>query len=235
MIALSILSVLLIASTVILIQIGALYTKGVDASSLENTNRQVISDVSSQIQYGSSNIPSCTSIINTCYANVSNTYGYNLNVYAYCIGNIRYTYILDVEQGTDSHPLSSELNNVTIPVILWRDTITPTGACEPLDILSTPVMNDNNSEDGNTGASNGYSMMQDRTRLTEFNVQAATSAAYNDLYNIDIGMAFGDGDLLSLDTTNTDPTQNHTACLGVTGQQYCDISNLSSTVEARLY
>ncbi|HSX37132.1 MAG TPA: type II secretion system protein, partial [Patescibacteria group bacterium] len=73
MVALSVLSILLVMSTVILIQIGKLYTKGVNQAATQNAARDIINDLSSQLQV-SGNAPD------------GKTAG------VICIGNQRYTF-----------------------------------------------------------------------------------------------------------------------------------------------
>src|SRR5665213_3568651 len=77
MIAMTVLSVLLLLASVTLIQIGRLYSKGSNEAETQNTARNIINQVASEIQFGgSAPLPS------------SPTAG------AYCVGSQRYTYQL---------------------------------------------------------------------------------------------------------------------------------------------
>lgn len=104
MIALSILSTLLVMSTVILVQLGRLYTKGVNQANTQNTARNILTDISSQLQLsGSTPNPTTPGVV--------------------CIGNQRYTYRLD-------HKLTED----PADHVLWRDTTAGSGACQPLNL-----------------------------------------------------------------------------------------------------
>ncbi|HSX36787.1 MAG TPA: type II secretion system protein [Patescibacteria group bacterium] len=114
MVALSILSTLLVMSTVILIQIGKLYTKGVNEAATQNAARDIINDLSSQLQL-SGNAPD------------NDTPGVK------CIGNQRYTFNLNHKLVTPP-----ATGNYVIHV-LWRDTIGDNGPCVPVDLTqATP-------------------------------------------------------------------------------------------------
>ena len=231
MIALSILSTILVICTVVMIQIGVLYSKGVNAANLQNITRTVVADISSSIQFSYATPPGCTPQASppTCYEAVNTTdfivNGTPVPIYAYCIGTTRYSYILDRELGSDN----SSNPAIVTPHVLWRDTIVanknPT--CQPLDISQQTVSADSSSNDtasGNPIASGGYEMMGDHMRLTGFNIFPTTPI--NTIYSVNINTAYGDNDLL------IQPNQYN--CKGTTGNQFCATSQISTAITRRL-
>lgn len=225
MIALSVLSVLLVTVTVILIQIGALYSKGVNAANLQNADRTVVADLSSQLQFSGKAPVGCTAIVSppTCYADSLSDTGpvdgggtWSANVYSYCIGSTRYSYVIGHELGTDSS------NNQITRHVLWRDTLAPTASsCPPLKILSQATPTDLLSQ------GDGYEVLGNHMQLTRFNVQQ-TSASSN-IYSIDVWMAFGDADLVQTAANGL------ASCKGGSGTQFCATSNISTQVTGRVF
>ena len=113
MIALTVLSTILLISTTVFIQIGRLYTKGINSADLQNAARTVVTDLSSSVQLSGSQPPGCAAGDTACGCTPATFYvnkapsqvdsGVTLNeVYAFCVGKIRYTYVLNRELGDDS-------------------------------------------------------------------------------------------------------------------------------------
>lgn len=248
MIALTVLSTILTMSTVILIQIGAIYSKGVNQANLQNSTRTVVSDLSSDLQFSGNvpqpcippppaapTVPIPTGSI-TCYApsvlvplglptdprTVGSGSG-QFQAYAFCIGTTRYSYALNRELGTDNGVSPA----VTTTHVLWRDTLTnPNDPCLPLELsTATPA-------DGNSVLGSGYEMLGNHMLLTRFKVYE--TSATSDIYNIDVWTAYGDSDLMKIqDSTGTNPGQAN--CLGGTDTQFCATSQISTTLIGRIY
>lgn len=237
MIALTIMSIILVISTIVLIQIGGLYDKGVSGSNLQNTARAIVSDVSSGIQFSGYNpaVRECSpyasqdssDLDNDCFnpneisPNPDYPYTYNdgtntpVYEYAYCIGTTRYSYILNVELGTDSSV------GTTAAHVLWRDSLSSVNdLCAPVD-MSNPGSDPNTTGDG-------YEMMSDHTRLTDFSITPASGTGSSDVYNIAVNSAFGDSNLF-------DVNGNCKSQIGLTSTEFCSTSSISSTVEGRVY
>lgn len=225
MIALSVLSVLLITVTMILIQIGALYSKGVNAANLQTINRNIVADLSSQLQFSGTAPVGCTPQANppTCYADSVNDTGsidgggsWAATVYSYCIGSTRYSYVLNHELGTDSS------NNQITRHVLWRDTLSPTATgCPALKILSQDAPTDASSQ------GDGYEVLSNHMRLTRFDIEPTSSSS--GIYNIDVWMAFGDSDLVQTAANGL------ASCRGGSGTQFCVPSNISTQVIGRVF
>ncbi len=221
MIALSVLSTILIMSTVILIQIGNLYKKGVNAADLQNTTRNAISDLTSSIQYGGSKpyplAGPCTPL--TCYAvkNVKVVAGVPRDIYSYCIDTTRYSYVLNREQGTDS----SKAADTDTPHVMWRDTMTTNATCDPLDITVAGIPVD----PATSLPSIGSDVVPDNMRLTRFRVEEVPVGSRS--YSTDVWLAYGDDDLVVTDGAG------HSSCNGK-GSQFCGVSELTNSVTRRL-
>jgi prepilin-type N-terminal cleavage/methylation domain-containing protein len=222
MIALSVLSVLLVMSSVILIQIGNLYSKGVNASKIQDATRSVTADLTGTLEFsGQAPAGGCgtPSPKTTCYTQV--TPG-EVPVYSYCIGKVRYSYIL-------GHKLSdSPRNDDTYHEsyhVLWRDTMKTTDKCPPLKLLDPGAPNDSQS------SGDGYEMVPHNVRLTRFKVEQTPAAS--GIYNIDVWMAYGDDDLVNTQG-DSGAQPGHSTCSGDRGTQYCAVSEISTSATRRL-
>jgi len=219
MIALSVLATILVMTTVILIQINALYDKGINSAKLQNSARTLTADIQASIQFSGSDVRYPSPLPYKTFGSSS------LKAYAVCVGDTRYTYVLDHELGTDT-ALSSP-GNVTLHV-LWRDKLkSSTAACVPLNITDpidpTKVTADDSSIEGFGNTSTGYEMVPIHVRLGSFNIVPVGASTYS----VAIDMAYGDTDLLS---STTSPYQ----CKGTNGSQFCATSALNTVVTRRL-
>ena len=232
MIALSILSIILVMASVILINVGALYTKGVNGANLQNTARSIISEISANLQF-SGNPPdisgSCLASAVTCAAAQStqnlvdihgNSDGANTPLYTFCIGTARYSYVLDQELGDDPYATVGSTSNVDVNTqhVLWRDTLPNGSSCSPLPANAF-------SQAQPTTNMSGYEMVPPHMRLTRFKISQQSS----DSYLVDVWMAYGDSDLV---VTAADGSNS---CHGGTGTQFCSTSQISTTVTERVY
>lgn len=207
MIALSILSTILIMSTVILMQIGKWYSKGVNAANLQNTSRNLSGDVSAALQFGSG-APRSGGPINIG----------GETILARCISNVRYTYVLNRALGDDQGVLTKH--------VLWRDTLQNSTGCTPLNITGDTVVASSALDTSDPDPmANGFEMASKHMRLISFDI--AGSAAGDDTYIITTRMGFGDSDVFN------DPA-NPTSCLGGPSSPYCSLSSFSTTVKRRI-
>lgn len=225
LIALSILSVILVTATIILIQIGALYSKGVNAADLQNATRTTVADISGQLQFSGKVPNGCTPTDTTCYANSKNFLnsadGTTLTVYTYCIGNTRYSYVLNRELGTDRGTSPEQKTSH----VLWRDTLTTdASACPVPNIVAGTDLDDPPSK------GDGYEMLGNHMRLTRFNIRETNSGS--GIYNVDVWTAFGDSDLVRPDPAGP---PGRSICAGVTGTQFCAVSSISTQITGRVY
>ncbi|HVC36671.1 MAG TPA: hypothetical protein VNE40_04515 [Candidatus Dormibacteraeota bacterium] len=221
-------------STVILIQIGKLYSKGVNAAYAQNTSRNIIADIGATLQFSGQPPFSCQQSTLTCAASSTtvNAHGTNFTIYAYCINTMRYSYILNSE-------LSDAPTTTQTYHVLWKDTMTSNSSCLPLDITqSTPVA---------VGAAlpsllgSGSELVPLHMRLTRLYVQPLDTI--NSVYGIDSWVAYGDDDLLNVSVTNgvgcsvgtgSSSCAGFTSCRGGAGAEFCADSELSTIITRRL-
>lgn len=199
LIATTVLTLILLLSTVMITSIGTLYYKGVTLSQTQDSTRSIADQVVQDIQLTSGVV-----------SNGTTTFGSTV-VSAMCIGTVRYSYILDRQIGTDSTAPANQIKHV-----LWRDTVSSGAACLPADITLDPV--------GSTPATvNGMELVGNKSRLTAF---SAVSPLSSSLYTIDVGVAFGDNDLLSGSGATTN-------CNGGVADHFCAVSTLSTAAIRR--
>jgi prepilin-type N-terminal cleavage/methylation domain-containing protein len=235
MIALTVLSTILVIATVLMIQIGSLYSKGVNAASLQNANRAVQTDVSSALQFSGNNPHSCTVTAVTCFASSQNFGG--VTVYAFCIDTTRYSYVLGRELGDDPNASPA----ITTNHVLWRDIMSSSGTCQPLNLTVSGTPTDAAS------SGDGYEMVPEHVRLNTFRV--VETPANSGVFSTNVAMAFGDSDLLCdsgtagdcASTVHDSVHQGHILspagvinCRAAEGQQYCATSSLSRDVVRRI-
>lgn len=225
MIALSILSVLLVSSTIILMQLGDLYTKGVNASNTQNTTRNLVNNISSQLRLSGS-----APDLSYYGTGPGKSIGYPTPS-VYCIGDQRYTFLLD-----------NEVTSSSVVHALWRDTIIGGGACKPVANFMTSA----SPSDAYSVHGSGLELLPLRTRLTDFSI---TYNNLDDTYTIDVGLAYGDTGLLCdsgapsgahnscnspTDSSHLFPHTGDILCKGQTGSQFCAVSKLKISVGQRV-
>ena len=165
MIAMAVLSVVLLVVTLAMLNIGNLYNKGINQAKVQNAARSLSDEISSHLQImsqGASPVPSVVGQVNV--------EGQNVDVSVACMGDTRYTFVIGVQQGSNSTAEQPQ-----IPHVLWRDK------CEgPTPNLAASVP-----------SSNGTELVPNRARLTQFEVSGTG------VYNVKVGIAYGDNDLLT--------------------------------------
>jgi type II secretory pathway pseudopilin PulG len=238
MVALGVMSLVLIMSTTILIQIGSIYNRGVSSSNMQNTSRSIVSDISSAIEFSGYNpaVSECSGtadtsgLNNSCYSNGSSSDPYPSES-AYCIGTVRYTFIPNVELGLDiaTNPIT-HLTNATTPHILWRDLLKSySDPCQPVNLAMT------NPIDGYSVPNSGAELMAYHTRLTSFSVTAPSTddplTGKSNVYNVNVSAAYGDSDLLNLSGAGTTCNSQVTN----TSSEFCSTTSITTTVNARVY
>lgn len=110
MIALSVLSTILVISSAVVINLGVLFTRGVNQSNTQNTARNVINEIANQLKLGGATpiLPAGSPV--------------------FCLGSQRYAYVLD-------HKLDGAS---TSDHVLWRDTMNNSASCQSLAITGVP-------------------------------------------------------------------------------------------------
>lgn len=205
MIATAVLSTILILVTVLMINVGKLYYKGINQARVQDGVRAIADDVTGQLKLNDS--PPAPG---------STTIG-GVSVSAYCISTTRYSYVLDTQIGQKQY--NSNSSSPQFPHILWRDTIPSGSACAPAELEnSNPSAAVNSGDVAGTG---GTEMIPPGSRLTAFSISSASP------FTVLVGVAYGADDLLNHSGINT-------RCLGNVGDQFCATASLTTSVTQRL-
>lgn len=243
MIALSVLSVLLLISTVTLMNLGKMYVKGDNMARAQEATRNIASMIADQVRLGG-NVPSIytpSDYADAHYDSLTSD-GY------FCIGRIRYSYLLD-RQVTGSPDLSLKQTRHA----LWRDEL-PSSTCPTLNPpASTPLDLVNSTNPG----INGQELVPGNMRLTELKVDTVNGDS--GMYSVTVGIAYGDNDLLCNSSStsmlpdgapdcsagsiakypgphfdNLRSSGGNIRCISGTGQQFCAVSSVSVSVARRV-
>lgn len=211
MIATAVLSTLLLIVTLIITSIGNLYYKGVNLSRIQDDARNITNQVAQDLELNNS-FDSCLTAA-PCAGGIGTTQ-------AYCVGNVRYTFVIGKQLGTNTGQSHH---------VLWRDTNpSPGGACGPVGSFPNPT-------------SNGSELMAPSSRLTKFTIIGTSP------YDVTLDIAYGDDDLLcspsvsgSCQSTGTMApsgfTKGDLLCKGLskTSSSFCATAGLTTTVVQRL-
>ncbi|HVV66696.1 MAG TPA: prepilin-type N-terminal cleavage/methylation domain-containing protein [Candidatus Saccharimonadales bacterium] len=189
MIATSVLSLMLVMVTVMMINIGNLYYKGISQARIQDNVRSLTDEIASHLELGDN------------FFHVTSG-----SEQAYCIGSVRYTYILGAQIGTQAGQS---------PHVLWRDANPTPGSCPSAGLPNLGAA---------TPSANGTELIAPHSRLTNFSI---TDTAGSSPYTIAVGEAYGDTDLLT-------GTTGSPHCKGSEGDQFCATANLTTTVVRRL-
>ncbi|MEO8105622.1 MAG: prepilin-type N-terminal cleavage/methylation domain-containing protein [Candidatus Saccharibacteria bacterium] len=209
MISLSILSLVLLLSTYGIVQIGKLYSKGMNQTNTQNAARSIMNNIASQIQLGGAtpfySMPLTAPTVST-----------PSSVGAVCIGSKRYNFIVN-------HKLTKNITDHA----LWRDVMDSSGSCGPIPTLtgSPPPADALNSH-----PDNGSELMPINMRLTDLHVSSA-----NGFYTITVSVAYGDDDLIQYTPRTVTPVAAAvTACKNGAGSEFCALATLTQTVAPRM-
>ncbi len=133
LIATAILSTILVAVTIVMLNIGNLYYKGVNQALVQDTARGIGDEVSQRLELSSQ--PQVKSAASAG------------GVAAYCIDNTRYTYVIGVQIGSSPPPgIGTVFKHV-----LWRDTIHSADTCVTANLAA-----DNPSLGSDAGGADAY-------------------------------------------------------------------------------
>jgi len=219
MIAIAILSVILILCTVVLIGISNYYTKGINIASVQNDNRNIVNQLTSDIQFSSSPMNPGTQMVSD--RSVS---GGQVTIHAICFGNVRYSYVLGIVDGI-THPL-------------WRDQMTGSGSCDPLNLTEiTPSCTGIPTGCLGSVANSGSSLLPSNMHLVNFSIGSPSN---NDIYNIIVAIALGSSASYFEPSNPYNPLNpleienNNYVCKSSIGQQFCATSTLRTMATRRL-
>jgi prepilin-type N-terminal cleavage/methylation domain-containing protein len=205
MIATTVLSVILLLVTVMMISIGNLFSKGVNQARVQDNVRSISDEFAQQLKFTGATLTWTTNPANITI----NDLGGIPHVYvknAFCIGDTRYSFIVGVQIGTASNQIRH---------VLWRDSLSGVGAtaCDPVNLQ-------------NNITTAGTELIAPNSRLTDLRISGTSP------YTIDLGLAYGDDDLLS-NPHSTGPPQPEPLCTGNVGDQFCATAKLHTVAVNR--
>lgn len=212
MISLSVFATILLLSSVVLIRLGSIFSKGTNQANTQNVARTLVDTISSELAFGGTAPrqylnggpmpipanPGTTSVI--------------------CFGTSRYTFVTN-----------HRVSGAAIDHGLWRDTMTSGNSCQ----ANQQFLVSANPQDSLSVAGSGSELLPEGMRVTQLLLTTNATS-----YAITISIAYGDNG--GLDGGPNDlvgfmagPPAN-TFCKGTTGDQYCAIATLSKTVSRRI-
>jgi prepilin-type N-terminal cleavage/methylation domain-containing protein len=238
LIATTVLSVILLLVTTMILSIGNLFYKGMSQAKVQDAVRSIVDDVSKQIELsGEKPQPGPIQA--------------NPQIYVYCVGDTRYSYVLNAVIGQPLYGSSSPIYYHA----LWRDSAT--SDCHAnTGIKAADLTNPN--------LTGGTELVPANSRLTGFCFGTYDSVS-NKLnctpggspYTIAVSVATGDSDLLCDNSATAPPDCSDPSftthmqqifsnapgstplfgairCKGLTGDQFCATAQLTVTVANRL-
>lgn len=218
MIATVIFSMIMLICLTAMVQVSRAYYKGITHSKTQEAARLLMDEISQNIQLSGSAISS----LEPDPAFV----GPEINVNdvdeatgVFCAGNKRYTYTIDRKVSSATNENEKEIKNAIIS--------------EDVKCSDTLVAGDLNAQVSGTTKS----LIGDNMRLTRFSVSrvvpdpAVDIKSGNQLWRIDIAIAYGDQDLI--DYTD-DSGADRVTCKPGTGNEFCSIVELSKIVSRRI-
>ena len=216
MIAISVLAMILLLTTMGIVRIGEGYYRGITQANTQQVARSVLDSVSQNIQFSGGD-PT---------GPYSGSPGGGVTVKSSCIGKQRYSYILGYQQ-TDT----TSSANSTAKHTLWKDDLTGI-SCVPLNIGTAPPVIIGGTDD--PGAlDSGRELLGRNMRLTNFTIAIVPGSST--LYNVAVTVMYGDDDLI--DKTGGIPNMPNWQCKpsnGLISASFCAKSELTTTVGKRL-
>ncbi|MEK7059199.1 MAG: prepilin-type N-terminal cleavage/methylation domain-containing protein [Patescibacteria group bacterium] len=218
MIATCVISVILLMVSVIMINIGNLYYKGISQSRVQGNVRSLTDELAQRLSLSSAPPLRQTSP--------------NGSISRLCIGDTSYTYTIGVQIGTNADQIRH---------VIWRDTITPGTCDQPSNgYLSTATPSA-------TGTELITARSRLSAFCVGVLSGGVCTPAMASPYPITIRIALGENDILCSPSTASNTCNDQAAsltlsetmagdltCKGKQGDSYCATANLTTTVIQRL-
>ncbi len=205
LIATTVFSVILLIATAGIVQIGRNYYKGITSSRTQETARAIEDEVTRAIQ-----VSGLTSISN----------GSNDEVQALCVGNTRYSYVLDKQLQRDS-----EYKHV-----MWVDTKLPGAGvgCPPLNLKENQPVDFAPPATIDTAFKNQQrELIPTNMRLSSFKVEEKGAG----LYEVSLKVMYGHDDVIEKGAPGV---EDDTCKPSRFGGQFCASAGLTTFVKRRL-
>lgn len=216
MIATSVLSIMLVMATVLMINIGNLYYKGISQASIQDNVRSITDEISKHLELGDN------FFLRTSGSEQS-----------YCIGSTRYTFILYKQIGSNAASPDNQITHV-----LWRDNNPTPGSCPS----SLPNLALNTPSSGGTELITPHSRLLyfNITGSSPYSISIGEAYGDSDLL-CDNGTAndctaqASPGSIVEKLAAGTFPAPaGNIRCRGSLGEQFCATASLDTTVVKRL-
>jgi len=208
MIATTIFSLVLMICLAGILQITKMYYRSVTQNNTRETARSITDEIGEAIRFSSQAIRLGPAVLGPQINDVS---GNTPDTGYFCIGDKRYTYAIDRQVKTEPTENTKQKKHA-----LWVDT---EGGCTgALDL------------DDDKPSDVGRDLIPVNMRLYELSI--TNSPTNSDMYEISVGVAYGDDDLL-FPRPKASPTE--LTCEGAfAGSEFCAVTNFRVTVEKRL-
>ncbi len=207
LIATTILSIVLLGASIVAVQIGRLYYKGVITARTQNTARNLVDGISRPIQLEGSSVAVTQDFSSpgTTYTDASGVArGYTV----VCVGVQRYTVAVNAQQAPGG-------GGGKIAHAVWRDEIPNLGTC----LQNVPNLNS-----AVPSGVKGTGLLEDNMRVSAIDVSNT-----DDLWAINLTVAYGDND--SLEDNGTPFSQCKS---NYTTSQFCAVTTYNTKVSRRI-
>lgn len=213
MIATTIFSLILMICLAGIMQITKMYYRSITQNRTREVARVIIDEISEAVRYSNQNIQIGTTVTGPQVEGdpETNAVGY------FCVGPRRYTYAIDrqVKKNADGS------NPKQIKHALWVDSLAGCSASSVDLTIDTPT-------------ADGKDLLPENMRL--YNLSVSVKNETEKIYEISVGVAYGDEDLLSIKTPDppTDPPTDLTCENSFVGTEFCATTKFLVTVQKRL-
>lgn len=205
LIATTVFSLVLLLATAGIMHVTKQYYQGVVQARVQETLRTVVDEIGESIRFSNADLSIPVSMPSqTQYGDGDpGRFGY------FCMGAKRYSFVIDRQLKSGG---SNETNRHSRHV-LWVDQPSGASPCNSIaDLNSSPPTTD------------GRELLSENMRLTKFSIMDA-GVPSSGTYKIDVGIAYGDDDLL-------EPTTRK--CKVEAGSEFCAYAEMSVIVTKRL-
>lgn len=233
--SMAVFSTIILIATVGIVMMGRRYYKGVTTARTQEAARSLEDDLSRIVQV------SGNGTVNDAYSYLRNgpspsdpeftpTQDGYYGVRVVCLGDVRFSYVLNSPIKND---VTDTQKDITKYHALWMDRLVPGGSCLPSSIsendFAQQMPNIPGSDTTDAGKAFRRELLGNNMRLTNFKVENVGNS--NQLYKINISIAYGDDELFNLDNVN--PVNN--TCKSISdGGQFCATAGLETYVKRRL-
>ncbi len=204
MIATTVFSLVLMVCLGGIMQITKMYYRAVTQTKTREATRSVVDEIAEAIRFSNQDIILAPGVAGPQIAVGNTTTSY------ICIGQRRYTYAIDRQVKS-----SPQANTKQQRHALWLDQPTTCNGASDLTQVSP--------------SADGKSLLGENMRLYEFSVKLVDPVER--IYEIRVGVAYGDEDLLRVKTTDARQLTCEGAFVGV---EFCATTNFLVTVQKRL-